>query len=394
MGPLLHLDSLAVASLAAHALLVGMTLAAAPRKDLAGTPGRDLLLVAGGTWLAYVAGNPWLFALGWAISSAPLLRTGTTAAAGSPLLPRLFALASLAAVVLGLALLAFSEAANPRNVGFLALIFAVLLRKAIFPFHFWVGQAFRGDSLLAVNLLLNGHLGAYLLLRFAVPQDPTLAAAALPVLSALAIGTAILTALVALVKQRPRDILAMLSVSQASFLLAGLENRNLEGITGALVHWWVVGLATTTLVLVYRAMEARTQAAVAPNGFLGLAVHAPRLAFFFLLAALALVGLPGTLGFAAEDLLFHGSLESHPLLGLGLPIATAVNAISVLRLFATLFLGRRGMHVPPVPDALPRERFALTVPVLLLVTAGLVPAIFVSLRQPAAESLVHLLGGR
>jgi NADH-quinone oxidoreductase subunit M len=49
-----------------------------------------------------------------------------------------------------------------------------------------------------------------------------------------------------------------------------------------------------------------------PAGHLGLAIRAPRLATFFLIGALALIGLPGTVGYNAEDLLFHGALQSHP----------------------------------------------------------------------------------
>jgi NADH-quinone oxidoreductase subunit M len=167
-----------------------------------------------------------------------------------------------------------------------------------------------------------------------------------------------------------------------------------EGITGALLHWWVVAFATTGLLCVYRALEARTTEAESPQGFLGLGYHAPRLAVFFAVSALALIGLPGTLGFAAEDLLFHGSLESHPLLGVGFPLATALNAITALRLLATLFRGRCGIHVPWIPDALPRERWALTVPVVLLVAGGIGPASLVGLRTPAAEWIVGLLAGR
>src|SRR5262249_4251926 len=60
--------------------------------------------------------------------------------------------------------------------------------------------------------------------------------------------------------------------------------------------------------------------------------HAPRLAVSFAIFGLALVGLPGTLSFCSEDLLIHGTLMSHPLPGLFLSIATAMNAVSVFRL--------------------------------------------------------------
>ena len=49
---------------------------------------------------------------------------------------------------------------------------------------------------------------------------------------------------------------------------------------------------------------------------------------------------------------------SHPLTGLLLPLATAMNAVSVFRLFTRLFLGKRRTTL--MADALPRERWILT----------------------------------
>jgi NADH-quinone oxidoreductase subunit M len=116
------------------------------------------------------------------------------------------------------------------------------------------------------------------------------------------------------------------------------------------------------------------------------------LAVFFLVCGLALVGLPGTLGYCAEDLLFHGALASHPLLGLSLLIATALNAIHLVRLYSHLFLGRRVDEVPGIPDALPRERWALAACVVFLVAAGVLPGKLVAWRAASAERLMQAFG--
>ena len=127
--------------------------------------------------------------------------------------------------------------------------------------------------------------------------------------------------------------------------------------------------------------------AVAADWPLGLAVRAPRLAVFFLVCGLALIGLPGTLGYCAEDLLFHGALESHPLLGVALPLATALNAVHIMRLFGVLFLGVLPKDVPNVPDVLVRERWALSAFVVFLVACGIVPRLLLATAVPAAETM-------
>lgn len=374
-------DLLALSSTAAYALLAIITLASAPRQDRrSGAWRNSLALAVAGNVVGYLAASPWLFALGWCLTLLPLWRDSERY---RPVVRVLHAMSAAALVV------AFLHPAP--GAAFSLIVLAALLRKGVFPFHFWVPSAFERGSLSYLGLLMNGHLGAYAIIRYGVPQFPEIATQALPALGMLAILTSAYTALVALNANSPRRILALLCTSQAAFILAGLENRNAEGITGALLHWWVVAFATTGLILVYRGLEARTTEAAVPAGMLGLGFHAPRLAVFFAVCALALIGLPGTLGFVAEDLLFHGSLESHPLLGVGLPLATALNAVTSLRLFTTLFLGRRGLHTPAIPDATPGERWAFTLPVLLLIGGGIGPAALIALRAPSAQWIAGLL---
>lgn len=186
-------------------------------------------------------------------------------------------------------------------------------------------------------------------------------------------------------------MLALLCVSQASFILAGLATANAEGITGALIHWMVVAAASTGLICIIRVLEVRVSDVENPTGYLGLAIKVPRLATFFFVCGLALIGLPGTLGYCAEDLLFHGALENHPWIGLVLPVATACNAINFIRLFGLLFLGVLPKHVIDIPDALPRERWPLVACVVFLVFGGLLPAVVIGWRSPAAAEIQHLI---
>ena len=150
----------------------------------------------------------------------------------------------------------------------------------------------------------------------------------------------------------------------------------------------LLSVSTCGLFLVLRSLEVRLATQLSLDQYHGLATRAPRLAAFFLISAMALVGMPGTIGFASEDLLFHGTLESHPELGLILPLATALNAITLFRMFSHLFFGKRLIHVPPLEDALPRERWALTAVVLILAVFGLRPDLLLSVTRVATASIM------
>src|SRR6185503_9107784 len=122
--------------------------------------------------------------------------------------------------------------------------------------------------------------------------------------------------------------------------------------------------STMGLFGVLRLLEVRFGENLTASRHLGLGEHAPRLAVFFIVFGLALVGLPGTLSFCSQDLLIHGALRSHPLMGLLVLIATAMNAVTVFRLFTRLFLGKRRTGFTAVMDALPRERCILAIGII------------------------------
>ena len=360
-----RLDSLALVSMGSFALLWAITVAAAPRRDREGSKLVELITLLAGTMLAYAAAEIPVFLVGWAVTVAAR--------------PSLALVLGTAPLAIGAVLMFVPDHAP---AAFAAFVLAVLLRKGIFPFHSSTVNAFEHLPLPALSLLLNGHLGGYLFIRFVIPEFPVLAAQWMPAVGPLALVTSVLMAVAALAETRARRVLGLLWLSQGAFILAGLATLTLEGTIGALMQWWVVAFAMTGLTSVYRSLEVRTSAVREQTGFHGLGAHAPRLAVFFAVCGLALVGLPGTLGFVAEDLLFHGALKAHSVLGVALPLATALNAITVLRLFVTLFMGRRAIHVSPIPDALPAERIAFTVVVMLLVLGGLAPSLLIALRTP------------
>jgi NADH-quinone oxidoreductase subunit M len=277
---------------------------------------------------------------------------------------------------------------NPGGIPvFFLLVIAVMFRKGICPAHAWVADAVEGGPVIPSALLINGHFGALLVAKLIVPAFPDTVRTLFPMLSYLALATALYVAVRALSENAPRRLLAFLALSQSACILAGLESRTAEGITGALVHWIVVTVSTMGLFGILRLLEVRFGENLTASTHLGLAEHAPRLAVFFLVFGLALVGLPGTLSFCSQDLLIHGTLASHPLTGLLLPIATAMNAVSFFRLFTRLFLGKRRTGFTLTADALPRERWILTGGVLFVVLGGLFPNVIVTQRSAEAESV-------
>jgi NADH-quinone oxidoreductase subunit M len=359
----------------------------APKRDTSGPALAGILLLAAATEITYAAANLPTLAFGWWLTCAPFVFSFF----GRPPARRvvsIFLIASSLALTIAIIALHATTMEDLSHISHLAmgmLVLAVALRKGLFPLHSWVVTAFEHGPLLPTALLFNGHLGALLIARSEAVALPDFAMHVLDWLSIAALVTAVIASLRGFVEKKPRRVLAFICISQASFILAGLATTNEQGITGALVHWLVVTAASSGLIAIVRILEVRVMDVTQPEANLGLAVKAPRLATFFLICGLALIGLPGTLGYCAEDLLFHGALISHPFLGIALLVATAFNAINLIRLFGLLFLGVLPKHVIDIPDALPRERWPLAACVVFLIAGGLFPSMAIRWRTEAAN---------
>jgi NADH-quinone oxidoreductase subunit M len=369
-----------------------LTLAATlllPRRDCSPGTIAGILLMLGATLLAYSAENLLILLVAWILSTIPFFvprwfQARSWRPQAGLLLSGLALAVATAQIAVNSHALSIDDLRGRSPGGtavFTLLVAAVVFRKGILPAHAWIADAAEGSPALPAALLLNGHLGALLAAKLIVPLFPGTRGNLVPILSYLAIATALYVAIRALTENSPRRLLAFLALSQSASILAGLESRTAEGITGALVHWFVVTVSTVGLFAILRLLEVRFGENLTAGKHLGLAEHAPRLAVFFAVFGLALVGLPGTLSFCSEDLLIHGTLVSHRFVGLLIPIATAMNAVSVFRLFTRLFLGKRHTGFTVMADALPRERWILAVGVLFVVLGGLFPNVFVAQRS-------------
>jgi NADH-quinone oxidoreductase subunit M len=366
-----------------------------PRRDCTPATIAGMLFMLGSTLLGYSTGNVLVLLAAWILTTVPFFIPWLFATPGWR--PRVGLLLSSVAFASAIGLMAANggelsidrlKGQSPGGMAVLALlVLAVIFRKGICPAHAWVADAAEGGPAIPTALLFNGHFGALLVAKLIVPLFPHASHDWFPVLSYLALATALYVAIRAIAENSPRRLLAFLALSQSACILAGLESRTAEGITGALVHWCVVTVSTMGLFGILRLLEVRFGENLTASYHLGLAEHAPRLAVFFAVFGLALVGLPGTLSFCSQDLLIHGALASHPLTGLLLPIATAMNAVSVFRLFTRLFLGKRRTGFTVMADALPRERWILAAGVMFVVLGGLFPNAIVALQSAEAETV-------
>ena len=213
---------------------------------------------------------------------------------------------------------------------FLALFAGFAVKVPLFPLHTWLPlahvQAPAAGSVLLAGVLLK--VGSYGFLRFCLPMVPGAVAACMPWLLWLSVIGIVYGALVSLVQDDMKRLIAYSSVSHLGFCMLGVFALNPLGAQGGTLQMINHGLSTGGLfALVGMIYERYHTRKIADLG--GLAKRTPVLAFFFLVMALSSIGLPGLNGFAGEFTLLVGDVP--PRLGrrpgrLGRPVPRNLRA--------------------------------------------------------------------
>jgi NADH-quinone oxidoreductase subunit M len=319
---------------------------------------------------------PVLVPLWWALAVLPLLELRSATEEG-------FASFRFEAAYLFGSAVLFSAGVLLQYLGFSApgdvlIVLAVLSRAGMFPFHSWVpaffGRVPPGPAMLAVAPQFAVTSAAVLLLS---GEHPRL----LVMISVSALVTSIHAAALGLVQRDARRALAWLFLSQSAGVLVGMASGSAEGSAGGLMIWISCGTAGTGLALALWALEARRGRLDLDRSHGGYD-RMPLLASSFLLMGLALVGFPGTLGFVGQELLVEGSRGAGPYAGFFILLATALNGITLLRMYFRLFCGTRD-RAPAEQSLRLRERIGFTAIVLLLVLGGLAPRAIVNRFTPS-----------
>ena len=95
--------------------------------------------------------------------------------------------------------------------------------------------------------------------------------------------------------------------------------------------------------------------------------------YFFAIAGLASLGLPGLSGFIAEFMVFTGAFRTYLPLAILAVIGAALTAVYILRLLAKTFFGELDPRWDELTDASPMEKVVGGAFVVILIFVGVWP---------------------
>jgi NADH-quinone oxidoreductase subunit M len=373
--PWLAADDLSAPLLLCIAITVSAVHLTTPRARRSPSTAGRTLVSASLLFATFSSSDPWALAILFAAGMVPswLELAGSDRRAA-----RVFALYMGAAA----AAFAVGVAAGASTWGWIPLAAAVLIRKGIVPLHSWMPPFFQGARLPTIVLFSMPQVGTYCAARLLAPAAPP---AAMEWVAVAALSTAVYAASLALAQKETRRMFGFVFMSQSALVLAGLGCGNVAGVAGGLTLWVSSALALSGFGVTLRALEAR-RGELALDRFHGGYERMPLLAACFLILGMACVGIPGTLGFVAEELLVDGASAAFPAFGFLAAVATAFNGVTVFRAYASLFCGARSDSTQE--RLRPRERAAVLALAALLLAGGIWPGPLVEAGEAAARVLV------
>jgi len=280
----------------------------------------------------------------------------------------------------------------PSEAGwlFLGFVLAFAVKVPLVPLHGWQARTY-SESAGPVVVILGGamsKLGVYGFLRFVLPLFPGQMAEWGNLLMVLALIGTVGGALVAIVQDDAKRMLAYSSLSHLSLIMVGIFAGSAVALDGAAVQMVAHGLSAAALFLLVGVVERQ-------GGFYGLddygalAERVPLMAVLFVGAALASAAMPGTINFVGEFLLLLGTYQRSGLIVASIAgLSVILGVVYLLILIQRWFYGKPGHASEKVVEISAAEAWAVGLLVAATLFFGFYPRPILDQTGPAVRSLM------
>jgi len=278
---------------------------------------------------------------------------------------------------------------------FLAFALAFAIKVPMWPFHTWLPDAHveapTAGSVILAGILLK--MGTYGFMRFCMPFFPAAVQKFAILFLALAVIGIIYGALVALVQEDIKKLVAYSSVSHLGTCMLGLFALNLQSVSGGLLQMINHGISTGALFLLVGMIYDRRHTRLIKE-YGGIAKVMPIYATFFMIAVFSSCGLPGLNGFVGEFLTLLGAFKTYPLFAVLGATATVLSAAYLLWMYKRVFFHEiTNPENMKLKDLNLREFIIMVLIVIPMFWIGLYPKPFLERMQPSVEAFIKLAKG-
>ncbi|MBN8622098.1 MAG: NADH-quinone oxidoreductase subunit M [Flavobacteriales bacterium] len=287
--------------------------------------------------------------------------------------------------------------ASEQTVIFWFIFFAFAVKLPIFPFHSWQPDTYtysptQGSMLLSGIML---KMAVYGLLRYLLPitPDPILGISG-QIVMVLAICGIVHGALIAIIQNNSKRLIAYSSLSHVGLMVAGIMasailtmkgSLMIEGGEGALVQAFAHGINVVGLFycadILYKRFKTRD---IRQMG--GLAKVAPKFAVLFMVILLGSVALPLTNGFVGEFILIKSIFDYNVLAAVVAGLTMIFSAVYLFRFYGKAMFGKGDERVlASVGDLTDVEFSVMASLVVFVILLGIFPQPIIEMVQSSLK---------
>jgi formate hydrogenlyase subunit 3/multisubunit Na+/H+ antiporter MnhD subunit len=232
---------------------------------------------------------------------------------------------------------------------FFLLTAGALAKAGSMPFHTWIPDAAGTAPATFLGFIpgaIDKLLGIYLMVRISTYIfDISTSMAVRNVIMGVGALTIMAAVMMALVQKEAYRLLSFHAISQVGYMVLGIGTGNPIGIAGGLFHMVNHAIYKSTLFYSVGSVEYRT-GETRLDRLGGLATRMPLTTFSFLIAALAISGIPPLNGFVSKWMVYQGIIQLgqegnkiYPLFLIAAMQGSVFTLASFLKLLHSMFLG-------------------------------------------------------
>lgn len=287
-----------------------------------------------------------------------------------------------------------SEPLTLLNLGAICAIVGLGLKAGIVPFHAWLPDA-HAEAPTPISAILSGVVvktGAYALFLILFSIYGGISTDKITfILYVLASTSMLFGAFIALTQTDIKRLLAYSTISQMGYIILALSYGSSLGIEGGLFHILNHSAFKVTLFLCAGNLILRTGTRNIRN-MGGLVKRMPLTAFSFIVASLAMAGLPPFNGFWSKLMIYYAGFEQNQIILTILAVfASGITLAYVVRMIHAIFFG----ELPAGHANLDEHIDWTTLPPLALsilcIIIGIFPEVGLIIVRAAAQALVALI---
>jgi len=245
----------------------------------------------------------------------------------------------------------------------------------LFPFHTWLPDA-HVEAPSSISVLLAGVLlkmGAYGLIRFVIEMMPVESQHFAIYMVVLGLTTTIFAGLLAVYEKHIKKMVAYSSISHMGLVVVAIATVSYDGLSAALYEMIGHALVISPMFLIAGWVHHKTHTWYMDE-MGGIMQKAPYVSAIFVLAGMAALGLPGTMGFVGELTIIVSAIKAY---GWWIAVAAVASLISA---GYVIWAVRRAFHAEVSPivakskfDMATPEFIALAIYAVLIVLFGVYP---------------------